>query len=61
MHRKYNKIAGTFAVDAHARGVWVVFLEYGCGALGIFKSPAFTYNQSWRPFRFTLSFLPEQA
>ena len=26
----------------------------------MFKLPAFTYNQSWRPFRFIL-FLPEQA
>ena len=37
------------------------FEEYGCGALGIFNSPAFTYNQSWSPFRFTLFFFPEKA
>ena len=60
IHREYNKIPGTYAVYTHACGVWVVFLEYGCGALGIFKSPAFTYNQSCPPFRFTLFFLPEQ-
>ena len=29
--------------------LWVVFLEYGCGALGIFNSPAFTSNQSYDP------------
>ena len=60
VHRKYNKIPGTCAVYAHACCVCVVFLEYVCGALGMFKLPAFTYNQSWRPFRFIL-FLPEQA
>ena len=32
---------------AHACGVWVVFLEHGGGALGIFKSPVYTYNQAW--------------
>ena len=31
----------------HACGVCVVFLEHGGGALGIFKSPVFTYNQAW--------------
>ena len=45
----------------HACGVWVVFLEYGGGAPGIFKSPVCTYNQSWTFVRFTLFFLPEQA
>ena len=33
--------------SAHACGVWVVFLEHGGGALGIFKSPVCTYNQAW--------------
>ena len=42
---------------AHACGVWVVFLEYGGGALGIFKSPVYTYNQSWTSVRFTLLIL----
>ena len=60
IHREYNEIPGTCAVYTHAGGVWVVFLEYGCGALGIFKSPAFTYNQSWPPFRCTLFVLPKQ-
>ena len=27
--------------------LWVVFLEHGGGALGIFKSPVCTYNQAW--------------
>ena len=31
----------------HACGVWVVFLEHGGGALGIFKSPVSTYKQAW--------------
>ena len=31
----------------HACGVWVVFLEHGGGALGIFLSPFCTYNQAW--------------
>ena len=30
----------------HACGVWVVFLEHGGGALGIFKSPVCTYLRS---------------
>ena len=50
IHRKYNKIPGAFAVYTHACGVWVVFLEYGCGALGTFKLPVCTYNQSMGPF-----------
>ena len=36
----------------HACGVWVVFPEHGGGALGIFKSPVCTYNQSWTFVRF---------
>ena len=28
----------------HACGIWVVFLEHGGGALGIFKSPMCTYS-----------------
>ena len=61
IHRKYNKMPGAYAVCTNECGIWVVLLEYGCGALGIFKSPAFTYNQPWPPFRFALFFLPEQA
>ena len=38
----------------HACGVWVVFLEHGGGALGIFKPPVCTCNQSWTFVRFTL-------
>ena len=45
----------------HTCGVWVVFLEHGGGALGIFKSPVCTYNQSWTFARFTLFFLPPKA
>ena len=56
-----NTRYGKYAVYTHAYGVWAVFLEYGRGPLGIFKSPAFTYNQSCPPFRFTVYFLPEQA
>ena len=47
LYRKYNIRPGTFAVYTNACGVWVAHLEYGCGALGIFKSPAFTHNQAW--------------
>ena len=43
IHCKYNKIPGAYAVYTHACRVWVVFLEYGCGALGIFKPPAFNH------------------
>ena len=65
IHRKYNKVPG-----AYMRGIYLVLMRvasglfswsYGCGSLGIFKSPAFTYNQSWPPVRFTLFSLPEQA
>ena len=54
LHRKSNKIPGTYAVYTHACGVWVVFLEHGGGALGIFKSPVCTYNQAWT-FSFSAS------
>ena len=33
----------------HACGVWVVFMEHGGGALGIFESPVCTYNQACGP------------
>ena len=48
----------------HACDVRVVDLEHGGGALGIFKSPVSTYNQSWTSVRVTnvfIFFLPEQA
>ena len=61
IHRKYNKIPGTHAVYSCVWRLWVVFLEHGGGALGIFKSPVCTYNQAWT-FLFPLYiFLPEQA
>ena len=40
LHRKRNKTPG--GTYTHACGVWVVFLEHGGGALGIFKSPVCT-------------------
>ena len=50
MHRKY-KIPGTHSIIrgilVRLASVWVVFLEHGGGALGIFKSPVCTYNQAW--------------
>ena len=33
--------------NANASGLRVVFQERGGGAIGIFKSPDCTYNQSW--------------
>ena len=47
LHRKCNKIPQVHTRYTHACGVWVVFLENGGGALGIFKSPVCTYNQAW--------------
>ena len=44
IHSKFSKIPGTYAVYTYACGVWVVFLEYGCGALGIVKSPCLLYT-----------------
>ena len=46
IRRKY-KIPGTYAVYSCVWGLWVVFLERGGEALGIFKSPVCTYNQPW--------------
>ena len=39
----------TYTRYTHACGVWVVFLEHGGGALGIFKSPVCTKSskQAW--------------
>ena len=45
----------------YACGVWVVCLEHGGGALGIFKYPVCTYSQSWTSVPFTLFFLPQKA
>ena len=47
----YTYIANTTRYQVHTRythacGVWVVFLEHGGGALGIFKSPVCTYLRS---------------
>ena len=58
-----HKIPGhTYAVFSCVWRQWVVFLEHGGGALGIFKSPVCTYNQAWTFFvSFTLYFLPQQA
>ena len=59
----YTFIANTWLVQdtrcihprfTHACGLWVVLLEHGGGALGIFKSPICTYNQSWPFVRFPL-------
>ena len=47
MHRKRNKIPGTYTVYSRVWRLWVVFLEHGGWALGIFKSPVYTYNQAW--------------
>ena len=44
IHRKYNKIAGTYAVYSCVWHLWVVFLDDGGGALDIFKSPVCTYH-----------------
>ena len=52
IHRKYQ-IPGpevhTYAVYSCVWRLWVVFLEHGGGALGIFKSPVCTKscNQAW--------------
>ena len=46
----------------HVCGAWIVFMEHGGEARGIFKSSVFcTYNRSWTFVRFTLFFLLEQA
>ena len=37
----------TYAVCSSVPRLWIVFLEHGGGALGIFKSPVCTYNQAW--------------
>ena len=47
LHRKCNKMPGTYAVYSCVWRLGVVFLEHGGGALGIFKSPVCTYNQAW--------------
>ena len=49
LRRKCNKIPGTYAVHTHACGVWVVSLEHGGGALGIFKSPVFALTIKHKP------------
>ena len=46
LHRKCNKNQAHTRYT-HACGVWVLFLEHGGEALGIFKSPVCTYNQAW--------------
>ena len=51
----------TYAVYSCVWRLWGVFLEHGGGALGIFKSPVSTYNQSWTFVRFTFSFLSKRA
>ena len=61
IHRKYNKIPGTCAVYTHACGGWAVFLEYGCGAPGIFKSPAFTYDHGLLSASHYFSFLGKRS
>ena len=62
IHRKFNKIQGTYAVYSCVWRLWVAFLQLDGGALGIFKSPVCTsYNHGLFFFRFTLFFLPEQA
>ena len=64
IHRKYNKMPGMINTRyTHACGVWVIFPEHGGGALGVFKSPAYTYtyNQSWTFVRMALFLLLEQA
>ena len=45
------------------RVAWVVFIEHGGGALGIFKSPVLHLQSSVDLLfvRFTLFFLPKQA
>ena len=46
-----QKISGTYyAVYSCVWRLWVVFLEHGGGALGIFKSPVCTSNQAWTFF-----------
>ena len=42
VHHKYNKMPGTYAVYSCVWCLWVVFLEHGGGAPGIFKSPVCT-------------------
>ena len=63
IHRKRNKIPGTYTVYSRVWRLWGVFLEYGGGALGIFKSPVFALTSSMELLfvRFSLCFLPEQA
>ena len=57
-HVQQHEIPGTYIHTwyTHACGIWVVFLEYGGGARGIFESPVCTCNQSWTFVRFTLFF-----
>ena len=47
LHRKCNKIPGTYAIYSCVWRLWVIFLEHGGGALDIFTSPVCTYNQAW--------------
>ena len=50
MHHKYRDtryIHTLYVVYSCVWRLWVVFLEHGGGALGIFKSPACIYNQAW--------------
>ena len=53
VRHKYNEVPGTYAVYACVWRLWVVFLEHGGWALGIFKSRVCTYNQA-RTFFFPL-------
>ena len=53
-HRLHIYIANTTRYQVHTYAVysrvwrlWVVFLEHGGRALGIFKSPVCIYNQAW--------------
>ena len=54
----------TYAVYSCVWRLWVVFLEHGGGALGIFKSPVWTYNQAWTfslPSSHYFSFLSKRS
>ena len=42
-----TRYINTYAVYSCVWRLWVVFLEHGDVALGIFKSPVCTYNQAW--------------
>ena len=54
----------TYAVYSCVWRLWVVSLEHGGGALGIFKSPVWTYNQAWTfslPSSHYFSFLSKRS